>query len=98
MAELTLSENLIAKIRELAQKEQRSPDEVIADMLQQYHPQEESLPRTEPEPVPMPEPLVGLIGLLDNDIQETDLSSTIRDTLKQNTHPKYGWTKRGRTD
>src|SRR5438552_30602 len=95
MAELELSDELVAKIRELAQKEQRSLDDVVEDMVKQYHPNQQS---EEPDETLHPDPLVGLIGLLDDEIEETDLSSTVRETLKQYTHPQYGWTKRDRTD
>jgi len=46
----------------------------------------------------LPNPLVGLDGLLADATDAADLSTTIRETLKQSTHPQYGWTKRGRTD
>ncbi|MBC7811357.1 MAG: hypothetical protein H7175_09425 [Burkholderiales bacterium] len=46
----------------------------------------------------LPNPLAGLDGLLADATDATDLSTTIRETLKQSTHPQYGWTKRGRTD
>ena len=42
-------------------------------------------------------PLKGLIGLIDSD--ETDLSTSIRETLAQHTDIQYGWTlKRDHTD
>jgi hypothetical protein len=99
MADLALSDELVAKIRDLAQQQQRTPDEVVTDMLQQYHP-ESPLPDVDNrlDKTPAKDPLIGLIGLLDDEIQETDLSSTVRETLKQYTHPQYGWTKRDRTD
>lgn len=46
----------------------------------------------------LPNPLAGLDGLLADVTDAADLSTTIRETLRQSTHPQYGWTKRGRTD
>jgi ribbon-helix-helix CopG family protein len=89
MTDLTLSDELVEKIRKLAQREQRTVEDVVTDMLHQYHPVGQSLPLSHDE-TPHPDPLVGLIGLLDDDIQKTDMSSTVRETLKQHTHPQYG--------
>ena len=38
------------------------------------------------------DPLEGLIGFLDEATDATDLSTSVRETLAQNTHPDYGWT------
>ena len=46
----------------------------------------------------LPNPLAGWDGLLADATDATDLSTSIRETLRQSTHPQYGWTKRGRTD
>lgn len=46
----------------------------------------------------LPNPLAGLVGLLDDETDATDLSTTVRQTLANSTHPKYGWTTRGLTD
>jgi hypothetical protein len=43
-----------------------------------------------------PDPLESIVGILETDI--SDLSTSIRETLTKTTHPRYGWTKRGRTD
>lgn len=94
MTTLTLPDELVERIQKIAQSEGRAVEEVVAGMVDQLYPE----PATDDDETPDPDPLVGLIGLLDDDIQETDLSSTVRETLKQYTHPKYGWTRRDRTD
>ena len=47
-----------------------------------------------------PDPLEGLVGLLDNSVKDEDLNTAtdVRETLAKYTHPDYGWTKRDRTD
>jgi hypothetical protein len=68
-------------------------------MTQQSEPEiSETHAGHEPNDTLKPDPLLGLIGLLDEYTSETDLSSTIRETLKKYAHPQYGWTKRDRTD
>ena len=94
MSELQLSDDLIQQLETIAAREQRGVEEVLRTMVEQYGAQ----PAANEDATPNPDPLIGLIGLLDDDIQETDLSTTVRETLKQYTHPQYGWTKRGRTD
>lgn len=95
MSDLHLPESLTKRIQALAEQEHRSVEEVLTRMLQSYSAQQ---PIQNKDETPNSDPLVGLIGLLDDDTQETNLSSTVRETLKQYTHPQYGWTKRGRTD
>lgn len=43
-----------------------------------------------------PDPYEDLIGLVDSD--DSNLASRVRETLAENTHPRYGWTKSDRTD
>jgi hypothetical protein len=97
MADITLSEELVQQLRKLAIEEGRPVDEVVRSMLEQYHPAIADHPALEATEEAN-SPLLGLIGLLDKYTDATDLSSSIRETLKENTHPQYGWTKRGRTD
>lgn len=94
MTTLTLPDELVKRIQKIAQSEGRAVEDVIAGMVEQLYAKE---PDYE-DKTPRHNPLRGLVGLLDDDIKETDLSSTIRETLKQYTHPQYGWTKRDRTD
>ena len=95
MSDLTLPDTLTQRLQALAEQEQISVTEVLTRMLENY-PSKKPLP--ESDETPNPDPLIGLIGLLDDETQETDLSSTIRETLAKHTHPQYGWTKRDRTD
>jgi CopG-like RHH_1 or ribbon-helix-helix domain, RHH_5 len=94
MTTLTLPDELVERIQQIAQNEGRSVEDVIAGMVEQLY----ANPALADDETPHHNPLHGLVGLLDDDIKETDLSSTIRETLKQYTHPQYGWTKRDRTD
>jgi hypothetical protein len=95
MTPLTLPDALVEQLQNIAEQEHRSVEDVLQTMIQQYTPQPQIILNDAP---PVPDPLVGLIGLLDEYTNETDLSSTVRETLKQYSHPQYGWTKRGRTD
>lgn len=100
MTDLPLPDELVTRLRALADREQRPVEEVVANLLDYYEPELPLETETElsDDETPSPDPLVGLVGLLDEYTQETDLSTTVRETLKQYTHPKYGWTRRGRTD
>ena len=100
MTPLLLSDALVEQLQDIAEQEHRSVEDVLQTMIQQYTSETESQSEAalSDDVSPNPDPLVGLIGLLDDDIQETDLSSTVRETLKKYSHPQYGWTKRGRTD
>jgi hypothetical protein len=94
MSDLFVPDELVEKLQHIAEHEQRPVEEVLRAMIEEYTPKSENTS----EALPENDPLAGLIGLLDDEIQATDLSSTIRETLKQHTHPEYGWTKRDRTD
>jgi len=96
MVTITLPDELAEKLDELSRREHRSPEAVIKSMFDQYTPAEaEASVENETEAA---NPFTGLIGLLDDVTDATDLSSTIRETLATYTHPQYGWTKRDRTD
>jgi hypothetical protein len=97
MADLILTGEVADRLRELAEREGRSVDEVVRDMMKHYPPAQGADVEDE-DVTPTPDPLTGLVGLLDEFTDATDLSSTVRDTLRQYTHPKYGWTRRDRTD
>jgi hypothetical protein len=94
MAEIALSERTRPRLEKLSAQEARSVDALVQALLDEYERSRE----TNAEATPGPDPLRGLIGLLDEFTEATDLSSTVRDTLKAHTHPEYGWTKRDRTD
>lgn len=94
MSDLHLPDSLTERIQAIAERENRSVEDVVARMLQHYP----TLPDAPQEEKTNLDPLLGLIGLLDDEIQDADLSSTVRETLAQHTHPKYGWTKRDRSD
>ena len=94
MSDLHLPDSITQRLQAIAEQEHRSVEDVLARMLQNYAVQ----PTQNADKTPDPDPLVGLIGLLSDETQETDLSSTVRETLAKHTNPKYGWTKRDRTD
>ena len=95
MSDLHLPDSITQRLQAIAEQEQRSVEEVLTRMLQNYAVQQ---PVQNADKTPDPDPLVGLIGLLSDETQETDLSSTVRETLAKHTNPRYGWTKRDRTD
>ncbi len=97
MADLVLTGAVADKLRDLAERQGRTAEAVVEDMMQQYAPAQEA-DVTDEDMTPDPDPLVGLIGFLDGKTDATDLSGTVRETLREHTHPKFGWTRRGRTD
>jgi len=97
MADLVLTGEVADKLRHLAERQGRTAEDVVEEMMQQYPPAQGG-DTLEEEGETGPDPLTGLIGLLDEYTGASDLSSTVRETLREHTHPKYGWTRRGRTD
>ena len=146
----TLDE-FIDKVREIAEREHRQPEEILATMLHDYETSQQEAKLTEVDEeirafrrkmyakardywrkagdeerlklsdgaldeqfwlfdndgIPRlksdegkfelkPDPLEGLVGLFSSGLG--DLSTSVRETLEKSTHPKYGWTKSGRTD
>jgi len=94
MSALQLSDDLIEQLETIAAHEQRAIEDVLRTLLEQYG--TKATATGDEDVTPTPDPLVGLIGLLDDDIQEADLSTSVRETLKKYSHPQYGWTKRDR--
>jgi predicted transcriptional regulator len=79
MATLIIDEELAKKLQLLAEREQRPVEDVLRSMLDRY------------EPKPTPEQnaaLEALIGMFDDDV--TDLSTTVRETMKEYYQKKYG--------
>jgi hypothetical protein len=79
MAMLIIDEELAKKLRLLAEREQRPVEDVLRTMVDRY------------EPKPTPEQnaaLEAMAGMLDEDI--TDLSTTVRETMKEYYQKKYG--------
>jgi hypothetical protein len=96
MSELQIADDIIEKIEMIAAREQRGVDDVLRSMVEKYVTQPEVEESADIEP--NSNPLLGLLGLLDEYTNETDLSTTVQETLKKYSHPQYGWTKRDRTD
>jgi hypothetical protein len=94
MSELQLSDDIIEKIELIAAREQRAVEDVLRTMVEQYEAQPDNEESADIEP--NSNPLLGLLGLLDEYTNETDLSTTVQETLKKYSHPQYGWTKRDR--
>jgi len=70
MSDLYLPDNLTERIQAIAEREQRSVEEVVARMLQ-YYPAQNDTPKDE---TPTPDPLIGLIGLLDDETPKKERS------------------------
>lgn len=68
MSTLTLSDELVERIQKIAQSEGRAVEDVIAGMIEQLY----SKPTVDDDETPHHNPLHGLVGLLDDDIKETD--------------------------
>jgi hypothetical protein len=79
MAIIHIPEHLARRLEELAEREQRSVDEVAVSILQDHVPSE----AVEEEI----NPLDAIMGILDSDI--TDLSSTVKETLAEYYRQKY---------
>jgi hypothetical protein len=94
MSELQLSDDLIQQLEVIAAREQREVEDVLRAMLEQYD--AKSTATVDGDLTPKPDPLIGLIGLLEEYTNETDLSTTVQETLKKYSHPQYGWTRRDR--
>jgi hypothetical protein len=84
-------QDVAEQLQAIAEREHRPMDEVIRAMIAQYA-------AANAQPLENTNPFAGLIGLLDDETDADDLSSTVRETLAKYTHSQYGWTKRGRTD
>jgi hypothetical protein len=90
MADLHLPDELIHELELLAHQEQRPLEHILRDWLREHQ---------EQHTTPSRNPLLGLAGLLDEFVtDDTNLSTTVRETLAEHAHPQYGWTKRDRSD
>ena len=94
MSELQIADDLIQQLQMIAAREQREVEDVLRAMVQQYG--AKSTTTIDEDATPSPDPLVGLIGLLDEYTNETDLSTSVHETLREYSHPQYGWTRRNR--
>lgn len=73
MTDLILSGKAADKLRELAEREQRPVEDVVLDLIELHTPIEQET-RTD-EVSEVGDPLVGMIGLLDNYTAATDFAS-----------------------
>jgi hypothetical protein len=94
MPGLWLSDDLIQQLEMIAAREQRGVEDIVRSMVEQY--EAKTMTLVDEDMTPNPNPLIGLIGLLDEYTNETDLSTTVQETLKKYSHPQYGWTKPNR--
>ncbi|MBN2304511.1 MAG: hypothetical protein JXQ72_08550 [Anaerolineae bacterium] len=77
MGALVISDDLAERLQALAQRENRSVDAVLSDLLDQYD-------RTDP----LTDPLDAMDGMFGDDV--TDLSVTVRSTMEAFYRDKYG--------
>ena len=76
---IPVSEKLARKIEEIAQRENRSPDELASEVLEEHF-----LPKSQsesPEQTEDVNPLAAITGILDYDI--TDMSTTVKETMRE---------------
>lgn len=81
MTDLSIRDDLVQRLREIAQREQRSIDDVLGEMIEHYG---------DVSNVPEPDPIEAFLGAFDNDV--TDLSTTVRETMQAYYRKKYGRT------
>ena len=80
MVTVQLDDKIARRLREIAEKEHRSVDEVLSALLDRY---------VEPiTPAERAERLIAISGMLDDPV--TDLSSTVRETMKEYYQKRYG--------
>jgi hypothetical protein len=80
MAIIHIPEHLARRLEELAEREQRSVDEVAVSILQDHVPSEVTSEEVNP--------LDAIMGMFDDDV--SDLSSTVKETLAEYYKNKYG--------
>jgi predicted transcriptional regulator len=76
---IPISEKLARKLEEIAQQENRSPDELASEVLEQHF-----LPKSQEEQQESHadvNPLDAIMGLFDDDV--TDMSSTVKETMRE---------------
>jgi metal-responsive CopG/Arc/MetJ family transcriptional regulator len=81
MVNITLPDHLAAQLEEIAQREKRSVTDIVVSMIEQY----------EPKPVSQEESdtaFDSIFGIYDDDV--TDMSTSVRETLKDYFEKKYG--------
>lgn len=84
MADLTIRDDVAQRLREIAQREKRSVEEVLNEMIERYGDTGHA-----PESASS-DPIEAFIGAFDNDI--SDLSTTVRETMQTYYRRKYGRT------
>lgn len=91
MATLEIPEELLVKLRTIAERDNRSITDVLKSWIESHE-----LPESLSDQTDVDDPFATIAGIFDADI--TDMSTSVRETLEKYTHPQYGWTKRDRTD
>jgi hypothetical protein len=70
MENLLLPEQLVQKLQDIARRENRPVEAVVASMVENYEPQNDDT-----------DPIDAIVGVFDDDI--TDLSTTVRETIQE---------------
>jgi hypothetical protein len=81
MADLIVRDDLAKRLREIAQQEQRSVDEILGEMIDHY---------SDLGSASANEPLEAFIGAFDDEV--ADLSTTVRQTMQDYYRRKHGRT------
>jgi hypothetical protein len=84
MADLIIHTPLAERLRAIAEREQRQVEEVLTELVEQYESQSETNVNDEERAKALEE----MIGMFDVDI--TDLSTTVRETMEAYYRNKYG--------
>jgi hypothetical protein len=84
MADLIIHTELAERLRAIAEREQRQVEDVLADLVTQYESQAQDDPAEEERAKARAE----MAGMFDVDI--TDLSTTVRETMEAYYRNKYG--------
>jgi hypothetical protein len=82
---IDIPEDVLERLQQLSEQEHRSVDSLLREMLQYYM---NYAPTLRPPTKEQNEALLAMRGMLD--IEDTDLSVTVRETMKEYYKRKYG--------
>jgi hypothetical protein len=82
MATLEIPEELFAKLRAIAERDNRSVTDLLKSWIESH-----DLPESQSDEDGVDDPFAAIDGMFDDDI--TDMSTSVRETLEKYTHPQY---------
>lgn len=83
MATLSISKELLERLEAIAEREHQNIEGLLSEFVEKYE-----LPEPVVDLENWHDPLEAIVGILDTG--ETDLSTTVRETLAKHTHPSVG--------